>query len=533
MSASSSNRVSKSTKPKGSGRQELSSAAIASIENELSTINPSVIENRTDKKLPQGIVIDGKTYTCASCKSGHRVGVCKHARERPMKPTHPPGRPAAGATKKIVCDCPKECKCAKKDCKCPRQCACVQSMYMLVYIPGPGEDGNENPMPEEEKGTWKIGKEVTTDLKGNILSEEQIRKRREQKENQKDGLKTSNLNSIPKESPKATILNNDTRSRSSSIQEPKSPSEARPKVTGGCCRHKQVLQDQLKKAAEPSRQPPPIISTTPARCNCGIACRCAFCPEHSNNATSHDAVRRQFNLYQQTNHFPITHLPIDTMITPFNTGIAPDMSCMGGQPRFALTCYPVQPNFASFGQAFPTGGGSGAYVIAYPMHPRFAPSTPMIEAQPTQVFSQETDITAPLQAEPSASATQMPAPISDLLNFADYDIGEALVANDGPNGWQESEWPNQGLATPDMFPDYNDHNFPLVNDVAFTNLETLANWEGSPLGHNNFSFSPNENHFPNRGGMMTPRSSRTPSHDRGQGTYVEQLTGTAMQSTTG
>lgn len=121
-------------------------------------------EQKSVKKRSQGIVVDGQTYTCAACRSGHRVALCKHAHERPMMPTNPPGRPAAGTKKSGACDCPKNCGCKKGNCKCPRDCACTQEMYLLVYIPDSEEtrDGES----DGKEGTWKLGQKVMTDLKG-------------------------------------------------------------------------------------------------------------------------------------------------------------------------------------------------------------------------------------------------------------------------------------------------------------------------------------------------------------------------------
>lgn len=151
-------------------------------------------ENKPEKRRLQGVVIDGITYTCAACRAGHRVGVCKHAKERPMKATHPPGRPASGATKKIVCDCPKNCSCARKGCRCPRNCSCTQEMYLLVYVPAAQEpEESQKEEDSEESGVWKLGKQVTTDLKGNLLTDEEVEERQRQKlaqKAEKEGVKT-------------------------------------------------------------------------------------------------------------------------------------------------------------------------------------------------------------------------------------------------------------------------------------------------------------------------------------------------------
>lgn len=368
-------------------------------------------ENKPEKRRLQGIVIDGITYTCAACRAGHRVGVCKHAKERPMRATHPPGRPASGATKKIVCDCPKNCSCARKGCRCPRNCSCTQDMYLLVYVPGAQEP--DNSQADEESGSWKLGKQVITDLKGNLLTAEEVEKRQQQKLAQKAEKESAKTFPITPAIPEGQIL----------LQS--STPKAEPKH---CC-----------KASQPSEPPPqdtaPLAQTmtAPPRpastqgCFCGTNCSCAFCPSHPNNHTSQNLARQQALLFsQQQQHSDSNQF----MHTLHNLQTPQINSCMGQQPMFAMSHLPMRPTPASFQQAFPLA--APGYMLAYPMRGHFGRSisqTPM--GPPIEVFNMNT-----AQSTPSL---QTSSSIESSMDFDDmcFDIGDAFVASDGPDGWHQ------------------------------------------------------------------------------------------------
>jgi len=360
---------------------------------------------------------------------------------------------------------------------------------MLVYIHGPGEEGMENPTPEEEKGTWQLGESVVTDLKGNILSEEEAKERLEQKEAQKA----------------ASAANN--RSGSSSTLDQTQPYKAQPTATGGCCTHKQVVQSEINRVAEhgavealyessQSLMPPPRVNRAMRHgCNCGLACRCAFCPEHSGNRTSRDMIRQQVSHVTQHQNFQ-QDFGQNSTLTTLNTNIPQSMSCMGGQPQFALSRHPANAGLTSFGQDFPAVGGSGDYILSYPLHRQYHPVTPMVAAPNTMIspLVPTMQVSHPMLTTPTsifgASNTMIMSPMGTTIedsnamlgtqsvmpgmpepnpliavdpftshqSGAHYDnwaIGQPIVAIGGPDGWQQQNifdepQPFQQLAMPEF-----------------------------------------------------------------------------------
>lgn len=364
------------------------------------------------KRRLQGIVIDGITYTCAACRAGHRVGVCKHAKERPMRATHPPGRPASGATKKIVCDCPKNCSCARKGCRCPRNCSCTQDMYLLVYVPGAQEP--DDSQTDEDSGSWKLGKQVTTDLKGNLLTAEEVEKRQQQKLAQRAEKESTKTFPVTPAVPEAQIL-----LQSSTLK-------AEPKH---CCKASQppeALPQNTAPLSQPVIAPPRPVSTQ--GCLCGTNCSCAFCPAHPNNHTSQNLARKQALLFSQQQQQQSDSEQYMHMLQNFRT---PQInSCMGQQPMFAMSHLPMKPTPASFQQAFPLA--APGYMLAYPMRGHFGrsmPQTPL--GPPVEVYNMQTAQSAPSLQESSI--------VDSDLGFEDmcFDIGDAWVASDGPEGWRQ------------------------------------------------------------------------------------------------
>lgn len=105
-------------------------------------------------------------------------------------------------------------------------------------------------------------------------------------------------------------------------------------------------------------------------------------------------------------------------------------SCMGQQPMFAMSHLPMRPTPASFQQAFPLA--APGYMLAYPMRGHFGrsiPQTPM--GPPIEVFNMNT-----AQSTPSLQASSS---IESSMDFDDmcFDIGNAFVASDGPDGWHQ------------------------------------------------------------------------------------------------
>lgn len=369
-------------------------------------------ENKPEKRRLQGIIIDGITYACAACRAGHRVGVCKHARDRPMRATHPPGRPASGATKKIVCDCPKNCSCARKGCRCPRNCSCTQQMYLLVYVPG-ARDADE-PQKDEENGSWKLGKQVITDLKGNLLTDEEVEKRQQQKLAQRAEKEATKTLPTTPAVPEGKIL----------LQTSTPKAEPR-----HCCK-----ASQPPAAVPPEPPTPSQLVNTPPRpkstqgCFCGTACSCAFCPQHPNNHTSQNLARQQALLFSQQQQQQAQANPSQFMHMAPNANTLQINSCVGQQPMFAMSSFPMRPTPASFQQAFPMA--APGYMLAYPMRgfSRPVPSTPL-ESRMDNIHV-NTAQSAPSLADPSVVD-----PSQDFDMF--FDIGDAFVASDGPDGWHQ------------------------------------------------------------------------------------------------
>lgn len=387
------------------------------------------------EKKSQGIVIDGKTYTCATCKTGHRVGVCKHARERPMTATHPPGRPPAGAPKKVVCDCPKQCNCKKKDCKCPRQCNCTQMMYMLVYVPAPDEELDA----DDEKGTWKLGERVTTDLKGNILTAEQIRERQEQKVAQKTqptDLKTRGSSSAVSDSTVGMSSKSD-------------PKTSEP----NCCKHKEVVATR-NIAVEASPHSDPAVDAAEG-CNCGHKCNCTFCPQHPNNPSSQAAARQQAIFFANQTQMG------NQQIQPFVPNLPQGASCMGGIPSFAISRYSSRPTFYDLQRTFPGPGfvigypvwssridDDGFSIPPFPMHGNLMGNMGMMS--PDGLTDAQSVIGAP-------QIGQMQEDLSFEFSQDEFSIGNAFVASAGPGGWDNS------LVSPAVWPVDSAISTPAIN----------------------------------------------------------------------
>ncbi|KAK5070867.1 hypothetical protein LTR64_003841 [Lithohypha guttulata] len=385
------------------------------LEQESNSGTESGTANKSVKNKLTGIVIDGKNWACAPCKLGHRVGSCNHAISRPMMPTHAPGRPAAGAPKKILCDCPRDCSCTKRDCKCARECSCVVRMWFLVKLQA---------MSEER---WVVDRPVDTDLKGVMLSPEEAAERRAKKEAQHAEV--------------SSPASNHSR-RSSTTIEPTSPSQAKPSATGGCCTHKQVVAKEIRAGLMSHQHATNGANVSSVRhaqlasthgCNCGAACACAFCPQHPNNQVSRNYVQQQAAFISQQG-------PIDTNFTHFQPSVPQEMSCMGGQPQFAVTRLPMQPDFSNFQAAFPSTN-TGNYFLAYPMRHTDTPVPQSLSQIPMPAFP-PTMYAGAANGLNGAAQSVNDAALNDNFDYGPFgsnylEPGNAMVVNDGPNGWQD------------------------------------------------------------------------------------------------
>lgn len=392
-------------------------------------------KSKPPKNKLRGIVINGETYTCSACKSGHRVGVCKHY-DRPMIKTKPPGRPPAGQSKRTVCKCPTNCRCSEPPgkCRCARQCVCVQSGWLIVYIRAPDEPANAAPVPDHQgqvRGEFRLDRPVPIDAKGKQLSEEEALRRQQQQE----------------------ALNNDqhldqrTRSGSStSTRSVPSPSQARPEASGGGCCHNRAVAQENRQAARPESVGQfPLVTNQPSAkppasalfhgCNCGAACSCAFCPQHPNNHVSQNLARQHANMFMN-HHHQLFNANLGFMQLP--PDVVQDPSCIGGIPTVAFSQDPQMAHPAHLQRHF---GGSGGTVIAYEV--ASYPSVPVPRA-PTfdQVLTQD-----------MAQTFGMPSSLNNENPWG-FHIGAATVTSNAQGGWLPTE---SGVQS---FPNLDNFGFP-------------------------------------------------------------------------
>lgn len=317
--------------------------------------NTKVSEGRVEKprtkkgesKVPN-YSIDGRTFACESCKKGHRVSKCTHALQRPVHMTNDPGRPPAD--QKRHCDCPRQCSCTKKNCKCDRTCNCTQVMYMLVYIPfDKGASASDG-----QHGEWRIDREVITDLKGNRLTDEEIRERAEKKALQKDDSKVIHVETPSTHTTSTGVPNGLRDSINSSTSGVENES-------GSCCKHRKAVEEMGKVVSGTSlRSSDPSILRP--QCNCGSACACAFCFDHPNNTISQDIARRQAAYFAEQQEFDTNH-----SFTGAYPSTSVNPSCMGTSPQFAMLNDP-NPSSAQLLDIFGNGTQSGnGYVLSYPV----------------------------------------------------------------------------------------------------------------------------------------------------------------------
>ena len=294
--------------------------------------------------------INGRTYACESCKIGHRVSKCTHARNRPVLMTNDPGRPSAD--QKRHCDCPRQCSCSAK-CKCDRNCSCTQVRYMLVYVPFSNQYGEE----EEERGEWKVDREIITDMKGNTLSQEEVQRRAKQRESQGGSRNTrSNILGLGQSSSPASRREH--TSTSSAQSDLNGVSAAAP--TESCCSHRKNMQPMATAQMESKKEKESSPASTRPKCNCGEGCICAFCLEHPNNKESHRMIQQQAAQFAQNTS---TSHPQTTSMKSEN-GYE---SCMGTSPQFALHTGP-DPSMNDLQNMFGDRAGQG-YLIRYPVRP--------------------------------------------------------------------------------------------------------------------------------------------------------------------
>lgn len=273
--------------------------------------------------------------------------------------TNDPGRPSAD--QKRHCDCPRTCSCTKKNCKCDRNCTCTQTMYMLVYVPMGDKESEE----ESQNGRWQIGHTVITDLKGNKLTDDEIKLRRREKSRQQQRR--------PSRAGTLGAVNDTLASQSSttsfaapvSIKTEESATLPASTPKSGCCQRKNT-QDQQPMTTGKNEAAAPVQAKRPrGHCNCGDSCGCAICLDHPNNAASHRMVQ------QRAAEFSSNELPLRGNVANQSYRTYPEekgLSCMGTIPQFAWHNNP-HPGPADLQKYFGVDQmADGGYFINYPVH---------------------------------------------------------------------------------------------------------------------------------------------------------------------
>ena len=318
---------------------------------------PSVIHNGRIAKdrLRRGVAklpnysIDGRTFACDSCKRGHRVSKCTHALQRPVHMTNDPGRPSSD--QKRHCDCPKQCSCTKKTCKCERTCNCTQKMYILVYVP------YDTDSDQDEDGKWRIDREVITDLKGNQLSDQQIKDREQLKAHL-----AAELCPVPGNG--YNHHGNNGRRKVDKESNSASDSQGQERPLTSCCTHKKAIDasTNVEPASSVVYAPQSETSQSRPQCNCGSACACAFCLDHPNNTRSQDIAKRQAAHFTEQRYFDST-----TWFTDLDPSLSSRTSCMGTAPQFAMFDIPNPSSTQLLDTFGPGSDARNGYLLSYPI----------------------------------------------------------------------------------------------------------------------------------------------------------------------
>lgn len=370
-------RGGKVAKPARRSKSENTEARRTALENGLDKkeeeSDVGLQEESSASKPKEPAVIDGKTYACQACKTGHRVATCTHFKTKPLTPTNPPGRPASGVEKKKKCRC--ACPCSTKGCKCGKNCHCTLQMWVVVQIPNTDK--------------YKLDREVITDLKGLPLDDDEVERRRKMAEaatRPNSKLATPSLD----------------RSRANSVTVT-SPSQAKPVASGGCCKHKEKAEKQKEAVVSITA----TAQKSAKQCNCGADCTCGFCPEHPNNAFTTNLLRQQVRrLEPQDKEYLQTPLP-------FESTMPLDMSCMGGLPQLTQYQFWGVPSLDEFSQFLPAPGG---FTMAYPVNKSIYTAENVGASDHEDGFG--------IDDEYAQSNTFFPH----------FDIGEAVVLSSNMNG---------------------------------------------------------------------------------------------------
>lgn len=284
----------------------------------------------------------------------------------------------------------------KDDCKCERDCVCVEAMYLIVHVSKKSSPKLQHKVPHidrapspvifrvNEKGQEEFLQKVYTDLSGKPLSDEETKRRIEERESReqrdqelKKEIKTERSFKSPSSldilsyhqvtsplppdfqqihQPSVSILSPTPTQPMTSFDNPASmwPETLAP----SCCQHAtNASQTPFVMTVFPSQSLPPI-GVAAAGCNCGSGCQCIHCPEHANNAAT-----RQYNQQQLSHMANNSYLPSDFQISgPLFRPEVPQASCMGGPTTFRLSSRPPQPTELS--RMFPDAK-PGSYVMHY------------------------------------------------------------------------------------------------------------------------------------------------------------------------
>lgn len=297
----------------------------------------------------------------------------------------------------------------------------MEIAYLIIYVPGPDEPKDAKPSSDSDEpftGSFEVKEEVPIDLKGNPLSEADVKQRQQLLEAQKNESGSHR-----------------SRSASSTVTLPAaSPSQGKPRAKGSCCSHNKAVAQENQEATQPeSAEGSQVLNKPPANlpasalfhgCNCGAACSCAFCPQHPNNHVSQNLARQHANVF--INHHQLFNANQSFMQLP--PDFAQDASCMGARPEIGFNRGPLPENLADLQQLFSSNPNSGGFVMAYPVetHRNTPAPQPPDHAQ------------ANMRTSDTAASSTAPLPLDDS-NWEFFNVGDATVAGNPLGHWPQTE----------------------------------------------------------------------------------------------
>jgi len=343
------------------------------------------------KQKHDKILVDGVELACAKCVAGHRVGTCNHT-QQPMFNPNNPGRPRGGLSNK--CKCPKACNCPPNGkCKCPKDCTCVRRAYLVIYYPGPGEHKDFRPNirgTDTWTGEFRIYHTYLGNSEGMQWPDEYLESRGyplptppiEPQGSEQTPATTTTATPTTMTATPTTATPAITAAPPTPTTLP--PSQAKPQSCGGGCSHIKAVAQENNQGPQPphlnTMQHHTVTdepSAPPANalrhgCNCGAACACIFCPQHSYNEATMASAQRMLGELFDAGRLNNVSQDIISITPTFDLSA----SCMGSQPVFGYTTQ-LPPNPALNGAPWAQMPYSAPYPSVMngtiPTYPNVAP----------------------------------------------------------------------------------------------------------------------------------------------------------------